>query len=423
MSEETHGILSGLKVVEFSQNAAVPQCGRLLAGMGAEVVKVEPPAGDSMRHVTKVTEAESRTYTAINSGKRGIVLDMLAGDDSRRVVDALLGWADVCLVGLKQGDLVRFGLDWEHVSAVNPRLVHMVLTAFGPLGPDAAEGGYDVLVQGLSGLGFSMNRESAGVPEPTRPAIFDFSSGMMATVGVLAALIDRQRTGKGQRVDASLLGTAVNLGVPVLTTYDRDRDRVNSVLDQLGDLRAEGADFATQRQFYETRLARGASAFALYFRHYLTRDGVLSVAAMSATLYEKFHAVTGLPSIHGLDANSAEFKAIVAEAEVLFETRTTTEWMKELRAVGFPCGRYNTPFEAVDDPQIRANDYVVELEHPVIGSYATAGMPISFSETPAGITATSPRLGEHTAQVLADVGLTASEIADLHQKGVTAPLI
>lgn len=413
----TNGVLAGLKVVEFAQNAAVPQCGRLLAGMGAEVVKVEPNEGDAMRQSARLTKNEARAYATINPGKRAMCLD-LASPDAVAVVDALIDWADVCLVGLKAGDVERFGLSWARVHERNPRLVQMSLTAFGPEGPDADQGGYDVLVQAMSGLGFSMNRSETGVPMPTRPALFDFSSGAIAALGVVAALRHRDTTGVGQRVDASLLGGALSLGTPVIAAFDQDKKAMAAVREGIDLLQQSGADFDTQRSTYESQVVAGAGVFRIYFRHYLTSDGIVSVAGMSPGLVAKFHEITGLDAPPNLDPSTPEFQAVVTAAEELFTSRTTADWIRDLRSAGYPCTRFNYPYEAVDDPQAVANDYVVDLEHPDFGGYRTVGMPFSFDATPTAITGPSPRLGEHTADVLAEIGLDADLIASLHHAGV-----
>lgn len=413
----THGVLAGLKVVEFAQNAAVPQCGRLLAGMGADVVKVEPNEGDAMRQAAPLTPNEARAYATINPGKRAMCLD-LASPRAAAVVDGLIDWADVCLVGLKAADVDRFGLGWERVHGRNPRLVQMVLTAFGPLGPDADQGGYDVLVQAMSGLGFSMNRSETGVPMPTRPALFDFSAGAIATVGVLAALRHRDATGVGQRVDTSLLGAALTLGTPVITAFDRDAKGMERVREGIDLLRQAGADFDTQRATYESQVVAGAGVFRIYFRHYLTADGIVSVAGMSPGLLAKFHEITGLDEPPNLDPTTPEFEAAVTAAEQLFATKPTDEWLRLLRAENYPCSRYNFPYEAVEDPQAVANDYVVDLDHPDFGGYRTVGMPFGFDATPTGISGPSPRLGEHTSDVLAEIGLDPETITELHRSGV-----
>ncbi|WP_419841166.1 CaiB/BaiF CoA transferase family protein [Candidatus Poriferisodalis sp.] len=410
------GILTGINVVELAQNAAIPHCGRLLAGMGADVVKVEPPGGDAMRSLAALTPTEGRGYALINPGKRAIVLD-LGHPGAAGVIDALFGWADVALVAFKQGDLKRYGIDWDHASAVNERLVYLAHTAFGPEGPDAHVGGYDVLVQARSGAGFVMNRAEHGVPSATRPAVNDFGTGMVSALGVVAALRHRDVTGRGQRVDSSLLGTAMALATPMIGGFEADAEAVAELRSDIDAARAAGVGFADQRRLYEERVTPGAGAFRLYFRTYLTLDGMISVAGLSAALQDKFHRVTGLARPGTQDPSSDAFRSVVDAAESLFRTRTTAEWLTALREVEFPCGPYNLPYEALDDDQIRANDYVVDLEHSEFGRYTTSGMPLRFSDAGSPVLGASPRYGEHTREVLAGIGFDAAEIDHLVAAG------
>ena len=413
------GVLAGVKVVEFAQNAAVPHCGRLLAGMGADVVKVEPPYGDAMRNGVKIAPGEAKAFAVINPGKRAIALD-LTSDGARDVIDRLFAWADVALVGFKLGDLARYGIDWEHARSVNPRVVHMTHTPFGPEGPHAEVGGYDVLVQGWSGAGFYMNRSEDDTPQSTRPAVFDFSTGMLAALGVVAALRHRDLTGEGQRVDASLLATAMSIGTPVVHRFEQDDGLIADVEAEMADLRAAGVGFTEQRRHYEERLITGAGAFRIYFRHYQTADGLISVAALSKALADKFHVAlqTERPDLH--DPHTPEFDAAVAETEALFRSRTTDEWIAALRAEGVPCGPYHLPHEALDDEQVRANDFAVDIDHPAFGRYTTSGTPVQFSAAPNVELGPSPAFGQHTSEVLAELGFADDDVAALLDAGVVS---
>lgn len=414
----TGSILEGVKVLELAQNAAIPHCGRLLAGLGADVVKVEPPDGDAMRLLAQLGPMEAKGYAVINPGKRSIAVD-LTRPEAREVIDALFRWADVALVAFKGPDLARYGIGWDHAESVNPRLVHLTHTPFGPEGPDADEGGYDVLVQGRSGVGFVMNRSANGVPLPTRPAVNDFGTGIMSAFAVLAGLRHRDRTGEGQRVDTSLLGTAMSLGTPMLSRFDAvDTEALAEFADDLAVMRSAGVGFDDQRASYEARIQSGQGAFQLYFRHYRTADGLISVAALSAGLFAKFHEVTGLPEVDRDDITDPAFREVVAGAEELFATKTTAEWLEELRAIGYPCSPYNLPYEALDDPQVRANDFAVDIEHPTFGTYTTTGMPVRFEKAPSGVPGPSPEFAVHTVEVLTEAGIEPARIAELADAGI-----
>ncbi len=413
-------LLAGIRVVEFAQNAAIPQCGRILAAMGADVVKVEPPYGDAMRTANDFGQKESKAYAGINPGKRSFALD-LGAPAARPVIDAFFEWADVALVAFKQSDLARYGIDWDHARTINPRLVHLTHTPFGPEGPDADQGGYDVLVQALSGMGFTMNRSEDGVPLPTRPAVNDFGTGIAASLGVVAALRHRDQTGVGQRVDASLLATALSLSTPMVTRFDEPEahGRPTPPEQALIERRDAGEDFDELRRHYETEMLQGQRNFAIYFRHYATADGLITVAGLSPGLIDKFHRATGISRPEPTDQlSSPGFQAILAEAEQRFAERTTEEWMQTLRAEGYPCGRYNLPFEALNDPQVRANWFVTDIDHPVVGRYTTPDLPVQFSETPAGVKGPSPMFGADTSDVLAELGLDPEQRAALLADGV-----
>ena len=411
------GVLDGIRVVELAQNAAIPHCGRLLAGLGADVVKVEPPEGDAMRRLAQLADHESRAYAVINPGKRSIAID-LGANDAEIVTNALFAWADVALCAFKLPDLERYRIDWDHARQINPRLIHVTHSALGPEGPDAAFGGYDALVQGRSGVGFIMNRSGSTAPLPTRPAVNDFGSGFSAAFAVMAGLRHRDQTGEGQRIDTSLLGTAMSLGTPLLGIFADDGERLAALDEDMAMMRDAGVDFDTQRDVYESRVQAGGGAFQLYFRHYQTSDGLISLAGLSTGLFEKFHSVTGIERPAGGDVTDPGFQAVVAAAEKRFSERSTDEWLQALRAEGYPCGPYNMPHEAMSDPHAVANGYVVDLDHPLFGTYTTTGMPFQMERSAARVPGPSPRFAADTPAVMAEVGLDPELVDRLMDAGV-----
>jgi len=204
--------------------------------------------------------------------------------------------------------------------------------------------------------------------------------------------------------------------MPTAARFTRDEPHGTYTEGEQGlrDRRDEGADFEDLRTDFETNTMTGQRNFRLYFRHYATADGLITVAGLSRGLRAKFHEATGITRpAPELTLASPEFQAIMAEAEDLFASETTAHWMSVLRAVGYPCGRYNLPFEGLNDPQVRANWFVNDLEHPIMGNYTVPGMPMQFSATPVDITEPSPRFAVHTAEVLAEIGLDADHITRL----------
>lgn len=423
-SEPQRGALAGVRVVEFAQNMAVPSCGRVLAAMGAEVVKVEPPSGDASRSMAPFAGlTEGRGYALTNPGKRSVVLD-LAHPGAGAVRDALVRSADVVLCAFKATDLARYGLTYERLVEVHPTMVYLEHLPFGPEGPDAASGGYDVLVQGLSGLSFVTSRSDGDRPMAVRPAYSDMATGLASAAAVLAALYHRARTGEGQRVRTSLLGTAHWLALPINARFDdHDTELLAEFRDDLTAARTAGLSFDEQRAIYESRVLPGNGAFDIWFRHYRTSDGLVSVGALSPGLIDRFHAATGLPDPRreGWAYRSAPWQRMVADAEALFLTDTTDGWVARLRAAGVPSSRYHTPIEAIDDPGAVANGFVEDLDHPVLGRYRTTSAPIAMDRTPVRTPGPSPALGADTDDVLASLGLDAEALAHLRAEGIIDP--
>lgn len=419
-SDECVGPLHGVRVVEIAQALAMPMCGMLLGDLGAEVLKVEPPAGDQVRYLFARKHRDSPYFASVNRNKRSICLD-LASPGAAPVLEALVRWADVVLVSLKPTDVPRYGVDEERLRAVRPDLVYVANPPLGPEGPHGREGGYDVLVQGISGLSFVTARTERDVPLNVRPAYSDVGTGMLAALGVTAALRHRDLTGEGQRVEVSLLATALLFGQTIVGRFpEMTGDAAERFRGELAALRAAGGTFEDERRLYRDRMAGGEGFLRFYFRHYRTADGMVSVGCLSNALYDRFHAATGLPDPRTDPAHrlgTPGFEELVERAEGLFRTRSTAVWLERLRAAGIPCARYNLPTEVLDDPQVVANQYAVELEHPVLGRHHVPGPAVRFDRTPTSVRAPAPALDQHTDEVLTELGFDAATIAALRSGG------
>jgi formyl-CoA transferase len=420
------GALAGVKVVEFAQAMAVPVCGQLLADMGAEVIKVEPPAGDAFRHTqAPVVPNESKGYIVLNRGKRGVCLDVTR-PEAAPVVEKLVRWADVVLVSLKPSDLPRYGLTYDHLAAINPPIIYLDHIPNGPEGPVGQDGGYDVIVQGRSGIGAITARANGDAPISVRPAYMDTGTGFLSALAVVAALRHRDRTGEGQRVQTSLLSTALALGNQLISWFAATDPPIDAAFArELAEVSAAGGDYEAHRAVYEKHYLRGGYG-NIYFRHYRSKDGFVSVGCLSPVLNARFRKVTGVTDPRqtpGFDGSTPEgydaLTALLRTAEDLFKTRTTHEWIDLLRAGGVPCGPFNFPSQVWDDEQILANEFVVELEHPLLGAYKTFAPPIRMDRTPTRIRSSSPLLDADTDAVLAEIGFAGAEIASLRATGVT----
>jgi crotonobetainyl-CoA:carnitine CoA-transferase CaiB-like acyl-CoA transferase len=280
--------------------------------------------------------------------------------------------------------------------------------------------GYDVIVQGISGIAAITARTRGDAPVSIRPAFNDMGTGYLSALAVVAALRHRDLTGEGQRVETSLLATALTSANQLVSWFDAtDPPRKEAFDAEVRDARAWGAGFDDQRDIWEKHFLRGGFA-NIYFRHYRTRDGFLSVGCLSPGLNARFRAVTGLedprldPSFELGSAESLErLHVLVTEAEKLLASKTTADWVRLFREGGVPCGKLNFPPDVFDDPQVRENEYVVELEHPLIGGYRTFAPPIRMDATPTRIQRPAPLLDEHTDEILAELAFDAKEIAAL----------
>ena len=425
---ELPGALADVRVLEFAQALAVPSCGALLADMGADVVKIEPPRGDTYRlqNRTKVP-GEGRDFAICNRGKRSLCLD-LGRPESTEVVDRLVAGADVVLVSLKSSDLERYRIDYERLGPLKPGLIYLENTPYGREGPLGQEGGYDVVAMGLSGLSAVVATPLGDTPRFVRPAFADTGTGLISALAVIAALRHRDRTGEGQRVHTSLLHTALGLAGNMVHRYeDLDGDHWDAFARKLEGLRASGAGFDAQQAAYYEHF-NVSPVGNVYFRHYRTRDGFLSVGCLTPRLNERFREATGLvdPRRAGdLAARSQEeAKALEDfrdEAETLFAARDTEDWLARLHAAGVPAARLNFPNEIFDDPQARANGYVETLEHPRLGSYQTVTPPLRMEASPVRARGPSPALGADTDAVLAEVGFSTAERQALRSQGVAGP--
>lgn len=394
MKDEAGGPLAGLKVIEIAHVMAGPVGGLLLADMGADVIKVERlPGGDDTRRTTPPEiQGESASFMIINRNKRGIAVD-LKDPQGVEVVRRLIATADVVLENYRPGTMEKLGLGYESLREENPALIYCKITGFGSNGPYAKRAGYDLISQGMSGL-MSMTGEAPGRP-PVKLGIpvGDVTAGILAATGILAAYIRRLKTGRGQFVDTSLLEASV------VHTY-------------------WPAALA---------LATGVSAgpmgsahpVAAPYQAFPTRDGWINVGAISQATWEGTARV--------LDAawmitderfrtngarmtNRAELVSVMSE---ILRTRGTDDWMPEFEREGVPAGPVRTMAQVLADPQTQAREMVVEVDHPVAGTIQALGCPIKFSDGSGVTRRGAPRYGEHTREVLAELGYTHSDIDSL----------
>ena len=417
------GPLDGVKVVEFTEIIAGPFAGMLLADMGAAVVKVEPPWGDPWRGVQAFAPTESRPFMAYNRGKRSLTLD-LTTDAAGDILARLIPQMDVAIVNYRPDVAAKLGVDYAALSALNPRLIYCENTAFGRQGPDAHRPGYDLILQAMSGLMAAEGKLSdSGVPQHiVSTPLVDTAAGLCLAWCVCAALYCRERTGRGQKVETTLLGLALAmLGMRFVEVESLDRANVRNTLESLDALRQAGLPYAELLQVYaaDHPVAPGN----IYYRTYQTADGVIAVGCLSAPLRRRLLETLGLADIRfdpDYDPNSeraAAFGAeLMAQAEAVFRERMAAQWLAVLEERGIPAGPVRFVEEIFDDAQVQANGLVAELEHQEAGRLRMLGTLANFSETPLQPTA-PPALGQHTEEVLTELGCGAEEIAQWRESG------
>jgi crotonobetainyl-CoA:carnitine CoA-transferase CaiB-like acyl-CoA transferase len=392
--------LAGYRVLELAHLIAGPACGMYLADMGADVVKIEQPAAGDASRTAYGTHlgGESAVFITVNRNKRSLALD-LARPEGRATFDRLVARVDVVVEAYRGGVAERLGLDWPRLSALNPRLVYCSLSAFGPDGPWRDKPGVDMLVQAMGGL-MAVMGEPEGPPVLCGAPVLDTIGALMAGQGIVTALLHRERTGQGQRVDVSLLN---------------------------GTLLAHAARLSIFLATGEEPGRWGSGhPYLVPFQAFEARDGWVYVAVWIDRLWQPFCAAIERPALaadprfatrEDRRRRRAELTALLAE---VFRPRTVADWMARLERHDVLCAPVNRYADLPGDPRVLATRLIVEQEHPKAGRFRTLDTAIRFERTPGGIRTPAPALGEHTDAVLGEAGLTAQEIEGLRAGGVIA---
>jgi crotonobetainyl-CoA:carnitine CoA-transferase CaiB-like acyl-CoA transferase len=391
--------LDGIKVLDLTRVLAGPYCTMLLADMGADVVKVERPgAGDDTRAFgPPFVNGESAYFMSVNRNKRSLTLN-LKEDKARQILRQLLETVDVVVENFRPGTMESFGFGYETVHDFNPGLVFCSISGYGHTGPDADLPGYDLIIQGEGGAA-SLTGDTEGPPYKVGNSQADIVAGMMAFQGILLALLARNQSGTGQKIDISMLDCQV-----AMLTYQA------------------GIYFATGES--PTRLGNQHPTITPY-ETYRCKDGFINLACGNDNMWRTFCRVIGQeewtedPRFRTNADRVGHRRQLSALLEPVILQKTTQEWIDQLRQNGLPCGPIQTVGQVCEDPQIIARDMIVPLDHPTAGPIRVTGVPIKLSETPGEVHSAPPTLGQHTAEVLVDwLQMKSTEADALQQEGV-----
>ena len=390
--------LDGLRVLDVTQVMAGPFCAMLLADLGADVIKIEPPAGDSTRQMPGAVGADSPSFNAVNRGKRSVVLNLKAAE-GREIFTRLARATDIVIENYRPGVMRALGLDYEALATLNPRLVYASISGYGQTGPERGKGGFDLIAQGVAGI-MSITGEPGGPPVKAGVPLTDLSAGLFALVGILAALEHRHRTGAGQHVDTALVDAGVALSVWEATEY----------FSGIGIPTALGSAHRMNAPYQAIRCA----------------DGYITLGAANERLFRRLCEVLGHAEWTGMaefadNASRVRNRAALAERiEAITSQQPRSHWLALLEANDIPCGPINDYAQVFADPQVMAREMAVDVDHPTLGRLKALGSPIKMSATAPDVRRRAPLLGEHTDQVLAEAGYNEREIAALRQSGVVA---
>lgn len=376
---ENNGPLKGLVVADFSQLAQGPWATQMLGDMGAEIIKIEPPKGDWMRHYSYgnlYPEGESISFISFNRNKKSIALD-LKSEEGRKIAKDIISKADILLENFRPGVMERLGLGYEEMKVIHPGLVYCSSSGYGASGPYLKRPGQDLLAQSISG-GAALNGKKGDLPVVTAVGQADLLTSLFIVQSVLAAIYARSISGKGQKIEANLLNSAVGFHVQEITAFLHKGEN------------PERSESGIPNPWI-------GAPYGLYD----TADGYIAIG---------MNSVRKVARIIGLDKyDTAQFESnniienrdeIRWEFNAVFKTKTTDEWLSLLLEEDVWCSQVNSFAEMVEDPQIKHNKMILEYEHPTVGKVKTTGFPVYFSETPQKIYKPAPLLNQHASEIL-----------------------
>ena len=382
--------LTGINVLDFSSFIAGCYTAVLLGDLGADVIKVEPKHGDGARHWGPFLNGESRFFQAWNRNKRSIALD-LTSDEGRKIVHDLIAQSDIIVENFRPGITKKLSIDYDTTKSVNPSIIYCSITGFGEVGPFGDRPAYDPILQSMSGTALQ-NERFAGKPCISAVAMSDYGAGLLGSNAVLAALLHRERTGEGQRVSTSLLQAAMTMM----------------------------SHFYIKAENVKEEPPYGIFPYTMFE----TKDDLIFICGPTNKFWGILCNAIGAPELSGNSKYNSNTKRVDHKEELigilqpLLHQKTTQEWWDILVKVGLPCGPVLTTDEFFDLPQVKAMDMRTSVQHTSLGPIHLPGVPIHMEKTPGSIRCAAPLLGEHSQEILEEIGYSKDHISTLSQTGI-----
>ncbi|MDR3565025.1 MAG: CoA transferase [Negativicutes bacterium] len=390
--------LEGIVVLDLTRVLAGPYAAMMLSDFGANVIKLEAPkGGDDSRAFGPFIGKESVYFMSLNRGKRSMTLN-LKEEKAQELFKAMVEKADVVLENYRPGTMEKFGLGYEELKKINPKLIYTACSGFGHTGPYSERPAYDVIVQGMGGI-MSITGQENGEPTRVGASVGDITAGLFAAFGTMTALYNREVTGIGQKVDVSMLDCQVAILENAIARY------VSSgvVPKPIGNRHPSITPFEA----------------------FKAKDGYVIIAVGNDRLWATFCNLIGKPEMITDERfvsnpkRTENQKSLKAILDTVFPNKTVDEWLEILEKAGIPNGPINTIDRVVNDVQVKSRDMIIETDHPIAGKVKMPGIPIKMSETPGSVESPAPLLGQHTEEILHEIlGFTAEEVAELRSKNV-----